>query len=104
MFDMASSQVIVRAVGALHNLSSDPLAIPIIRDAVRALRRLLLRRVRLLLIHFITVACASQGGIVPLVDLLRKPAPSVCGSAAGAIQVCFCLCLAWCGNPNPQRS
>ena len=75
------TQVVVKAVGALHNLSSDPLAIPIIRDSVC---RFLLRQPSLVgdSRHHRT-----QGGVPPLVKLLSQPDRSVCGSAAGAIQV-----------------
>ena len=48
-----------RAVGAVHNMSSEP-------EAIKIVRRL--------------------GGIGPLVALLRAPSPAVCGSAAGALQ------------------
>ena len=48
-----------RAVGAVHNMSSEP-------EAIKIVRRL--------------------GGIGPLVALLRAPSAAVCGSAAGALQ------------------
>jgi hypothetical protein len=48
-----------RAVGCLHNISSDV-------DAIRTIRR--------------------KGGIKWLIKLLRSSQPSVCGSAAGALQ------------------
>ena len=53
------SQVQTRAVGAVHNMSSEP-------EAIKIVRRL--------------------GGIGPLVALLRAPSAAVCGSAAGALQ------------------
>ena len=52
-------KVQTRAVGALHNLSSDA-------DAIRTIRK--------------------QGGIPKLVTLLSNDAPGICGSAAGALQ------------------
>ena len=52
-------QVQTRAVGAVHNMSSEP-------EAIKIVRRL--------------------GGIGPLVALLRAPSAAVCGSAAGALQ------------------
>lgn len=52
-------QVKARAVGALHNMSSDV-------DAIRVIRR--------------------KGGIKWLIRLLRSNQPCVCGSAAGALQ------------------
>jgi hypothetical protein len=48
-----------RAVGCLHNISSDV-------DAIRTIRR--------------------KGGIKWLIKLLQSSQPSVCGSAAGALQ------------------
>ena len=48
-----------RAVGAVHNMSSEP-------EAIKIVRRL--------------------GGIGPLVALLRAPSAAVCGPAAGALQ------------------
>ena len=54
-----SLKVQTRAVGAVHNISSEP-------EAIRLIRRL--------------------EGIPPLVLLLRTPSAAVCGSAAGALQ------------------
>mmetsp|Transcript_7612 Transcript_7612/g.25214 ORF Transcript_7612/g.25214 Transcript_7612/m.25214 type:complete len:334 (+) Transcript_7612:62-1063(+) len=52
-------KVQTRAVGAIHNMSSDP-------DSIRIIRR--------------------QQGIPKLVELLRSDAPAICGSSAGALQ------------------
>ena len=57
----ANLKVQTRAVGAVHNMSSEP-------EAIRVIRRL--------------------GGVPLLIQLLRVPSAPVCGSAAGALQVC----------------
>ena len=54
-----SLKVQTRAVGAVHNISSEP-------EAIKVIRRL--------------------DGIAPLIVLLRTPSAAVCGSAAGALQ------------------
>ncbi|CAM9231079.1 unnamed protein product, partial [Choristocarpus tenellus] len=55
----SSPKVRARALGAVHNLSTDPGLIGVIRE---------------------------EGGLAPLVGMLRHPEPQMCGGAAGTIQ------------------